>query len=105
MTGDLRHLVTLQKLVQTESEYGETIESWVDYMQVWAQVEGLRGKEFLLSRQMPGGEITSKITIRYRNDIDRTMRIKSENRIFEIIAILDKEGKRRFLEIMAREVN
>lgn len=104
--GKLRRRVTLEKLVKAENEYNELVETWVEDARLWAEVEDLRGREFHVARQVPAGEVTTRVTIRYRPGIDRKKnRIVDGSRILAIEAVLEPEGKRRKVELMCKELD
>lgn len=97
--GQLKDRITIQNYVRTPDGYGGYDETWQDIATVWANIKPLRGREFFQAQQIQS-EITHKITIRYRNDIDKTCRVKYNSKTFDIKSIIDIDNKHRFLEIM-----
>lgn len=102
--GLLRNRVTLQKLIQERNEIGEAVETWVTVAHVWAEIRALSGREWYEARQLPEGEISTTIVIRFREDIDRTMRILHNARKFNIVSVLDPDGRKKQLQLMCLEV-
>ncbi len=101
--GDLRHRVTIQKRSTDPTTGGLT--DWADYVAVWAKVEDLSDRDYFQAQMLGEASlVTSRITIRWRSDLDPHMRIKFGTRTFNIKAILDPDGRRRFLRIMCTEV-
>lgn len=100
--SELQKRITFQKPLKTDDGNFGSIITWQDVATVWAKIEPLSGREFFESQQIQK-EITHKITIRSRKDINETMRIKYEERYFNIEAILDLEEKGKIMEIMATE--
>lgn len=97
--GQLKDRVTIQNYVRTPDGYGGYTETWQDIATVWANIKPLRGREFFQAQQIQS-EVTHKITIRYRNDIDETCRVKYNGQIFDIKSIIDIDNRHRFLELM-----
>ncbi len=92
--GKLRHRITLQKPVKTQSPVtGAVVNSWADVTKLWADVVDLSAREFVAA-QAGQSEITSRITIRYRDDVTSRHRILYRGRIYNIHGVLadDKSG-------------
>lgn len=101
--GDLRHRITLQKCISIVDEEGFATQTWQDVATVWAAVENLYGREYWQAAAIQA-ENTVKFTIRYRNDIDHTMRIKLKDKLYNIIFIDNIKYQNKFIEIKAQEV-
>jgi SPP1 family predicted phage head-tail adaptor len=72
---------------------------WQDLSSVWSEA---KPQTRALQMFDSGMLIESCIfTIRYRTDIDQTMRIFYDGKIFEIDSITDIEARKRFMEIRA----
>lgn len=102
--GELRHRVAIQKTTTVQDEFGQPIETWQDVCTVWAKIEDLSGREYLIAKQIPANELTTRITIRWQNDIEPTMRIIAGQRIFDIQSIVDPDGRGRQLQLMCKEM-
>lgn len=101
--GDLRHRVTFQKH-NTDSATGG-LTGWVDCVTTWAKVEDLSGRDYFQAQMLGEASlVTSRITVRWRPDLDSHMRVRFGNRTFDIKTILDPDGRKRFLQIMCAEV-
>lgn len=103
--GELNRRITIQHITgTTTNDYGEKISTWGDLATVWASVITTGGREFFAAQRL-NEETTAVFRIRYRSDIDPTMRIKYGNRIFEILPpINDVNAKHVELLISAKEV-
>jgi len=102
--GDLRHRVTILHQTDGVDEWGAPAPGqWVPLATVWACVEGLRGNEYWQAQQLVD-QADHRITIRYRRDVTAQMRVQHDGRLFEIRAALDRDGRRRWLELICREV-
>ncbi|WP_084999597.1 phage head closure protein [Cronobacter sakazakii] len=92
--GKLRHRITLQKPVKKQSPTtGAIINTWEDVATLWADVVDLSVREFVAA-QAGQNEVTSRITIRYRQDVTNKHRILYRGRIYNIHGVLadDKSG-------------
>ncbi len=68
---------------------------------LWSDINPLTGKEENLANKTQ--EVTThKITTRYNSEIKSDMRIEFNNRIFEIVSIINPMEKNQFLEILAK---
>jgi len=87
--GKYRHIVTFQRLKETQNSYGETSandeNNWEDAFTVRVGIFPISGRE-ALTEEVRKGEISHRIHLRYREGIDNTMRIKFGERRFEIIS-------------------
>ncbi|MGE4417572.1 MAG: phage head closure protein [Marinobacterium sp.] len=100
--GELRYRVTFQKRDVDPVTGGLT--DWVDHATVWAKVEDLSGRDYLQAQMLGEASlVTTRITIRWRQDIDPHMRVRAGSRLFNIKAILDPDGRRRVMQIMCAE--
>lgn len=101
--GELRHRVTIQQPAENESSMGTVVEGWQPYATVWAAVEPLRGREYLQTLETHS-ELTARIRIRYLAGITPNMRVLYNNRIFNIVAVIDVDERHRELQLMCSEV-
>lgn len=103
--GRLRHRITIQELTGIKDPLsGEILgEDWQDVCTVWAEIKALRGREYFAAQQTIA-ESNHEITIRYRKGIKPTMRAVFNTRNFDIQAVLDKDGRKRYLTLICKEV-
>jgi SPP1 family predicted phage head-tail adaptor len=103
--GLLDRLITIQSLtVNRDPVFGAEQKSWATLAQVYAKVENVSGREFFLAKQVVG-ESVIRVTIRWRNDVTRQMRlVLDDGRIVQINAVLEK-GRHAALELICTEVN
>lgn len=102
--GELRHRITIQEFVEQVDEYGTPIGSgWQDVATVWAAVEPIQGREYILL-QNTQSELTTRVRIRYRPGIKPAMRVVYGTRIFDIQAVIDFEERHVELQLMCKEV-
>ncbi|MGD9644059.1 MAG: phage head closure protein [Elusimicrobiales bacterium] len=100
--GELRHRITFQRRGTDPTTGGFT--DWVDYATVWAKVEDLSGRDYIQAQMLGQASlVTTRITIRWRPDIDPHMRVRAGSRTFDVKAVLDPDGRRRWLQLMCAE--
>ncbi len=101
--GHLRHRVTIQKKHITTDVLKQQKETWADIATVWASVEPLSGREYFAARQT-NTDVTVKVIMRYRPGVSTDMRIIFNDRVFEIISVINHHERCRILVLMCREV-
>ena len=103
--SDLRQVVEIQSESATGDGGGGQTDPWANptlVATVRARVEPLRGDE--RSRAMRiAAVLTHRVTIRHRSDVTAAMRLKFDNRIFNIRAVIDVQERGRFLDLMCEE--
>jgi SPP1 family predicted phage head-tail adaptor len=106
--GKLKKRLTIQSLPdvpERNSDGSEKVDDsqWQDLATVWASVEPISGKEFFAAQEIVA-EITHRIRLRYYAGLTPKMRLKLNDRIFDMQRILNVEERNRELEILAREL-
>ena len=80
--GRLRHRVRLERLdylydsngnAVQDPVTGETPREWQEVATVWAEIAPISGREFLMSQAVQS-QVTARLTIRHRDDINASMR-------------------------------
>lgn len=90
--GRLRHRVTIERQVTTVNEFGEQETGWVPAGSVWASVEPLSAREFIRAQQMQS-QVSARIVMRYRPDLDASMRLIHRGTVYNIAGVLpDKDS-------------
>lgn len=87
--GPLRHRIRFEErqVVSIDPVHGHAVYGWVEIATVWGRVEPLSAREFIAAGTFQS-EVTTRITIRYRSDITRFMRIVYREKIYSISGIL-----------------
>lgn len=101
--GRLRQRITLQKQVNVRNSYGSVVTEWQNMTTVWAEIKPISGREYFASQQVQS-EVTTQITLRYLADIEPTMRVKFNERHFEIISVINPQERNITLQLMCKEV-
>lgn len=83
-------------------EYGEPLDVPIKVCDVWAAIEPLQGQDRYVARQ-EHAEVTTRVRIRYRTGIDRTMTAKYGEQEFEILYIIHPQLARKELQLMCKE--
>ena len=98
----LRQRITIQQQSQTPDTGGGFSRSWGNVATVWAEVIPISGREVLANQQLQG-QVTHRITIRYRSGVTTAMRVAYEGRVFNIRSVLNIRERDDLLEILAEE--
>ena len=98
--GRLRYRFTFQRPVRMRDASGEMIvDGWLDVFTMWGSVEALSGREYLTSSEFRAG-ITSGLRVRWRPDIDTSMRVICDGVTYDIAAVLPVKGLHKELVLM-----
>lgn len=102
--GKLNRRITIFKPPGPEDvdEAGQPIDYHIPIATVWASIEPLNGRE-LFAAQQANAEVTTRIRIRYRKGIDRTMIARYDGTEFEFLYTIHKDYAKKELHIMAKE--
>lgn len=101
--GALRHRIIIQDKTVTQNEYGEEEATWKTFLQAWASITPIMGREFLEARAQ-GQELSHKVELRARKGVTPEMRVKFGDRIFDIEAVMDVEEKGAEMVLMCKEL-
>jgi len=101
--GRLRHRVLLQRPVRNTEDGGGASTAWDVIGSAYAEVETISGTEV---EQADGlaGRANVRVTLRYRTDIEAGSRIVFGSRVLHIEAALDRDGRKRWLQCLCREL-
>lgn len=97
--GTLDKRVTILKYEDVETQYNLTQKKLIPFLKVWARIESLRGSAYY-EQYKEKTEDLSKITIRYRDNIDNSMVVQYKNRLYRINAVIDPYESHVKLELM-----
>lgn len=100
--GKLRHRIVIQALTRVEDSNGDAVESWANLdtpPETWAGYEPVSVRDFIQSRAEQS-EVASRFTVRYRNDLDASMRILFRGQAHNILGVLpDKDSGLEYLTL------
>ncbi|QIM64291.1 phage head closure protein [Frederiksenia canicola] len=102
--GRFDKVITLQRVLPKSNNYGSVKRDWEDVKTIRASIEPLQGREYFSGPFMMGENIT-RIRIRYQPDlkIDRKMRVKYGEQIFDIYSVIDSKERHEELQLMCKE--
>lgn len=111
-TGSLRQRFDIERPVKVQDSSGDPVVDWAPVARnIPARLEPLRGNE-LLAALAVASKVESRIIMRFRSDIDATMRLKryignGHYEIFNIAAVLidDKSGREYLTLPVTKGVN
>jgi SPP1 family predicted phage head-tail adaptor len=90
--GTLRERVTVQQATESRNRLGESVLEWATFADVWANVQGVSAREFLLAGQQQV-ELSHRVKMRYLTGLTSKMRLSWRGRTLEIISILEHENR------------
>ncbi len=106
MPGKYRHRATLQQRATTVDSYGEDVRTYTTLAKVWATLEAVTAREAFESQQVQA-DVTHRIKFRfaeaYLSGMNPEDRIVIDSRTFEIVSLLDRQGREREIEVIAVE--
>lgn len=91
--GALKHRITIQQKTDTQDEIGQPISAWATIADAWAHVIFNNGKEAIKSDVETASKKASA-RIRYRTDINTSMRVIFNTETYNILSILPDEDKK-----------
>lgn len=98
--GDLRERISVQRKSVTRNSIGEEVVTWPEYVELWAQAEPLRGREFFAAAQMQSS-VEMRFRIRYRADLAvDTDRVVWRGTVYDIRSVIDADARRNVTELM-----
>src|SRR5690606_39847336 len=103
-SGNLRHKVQLQaKQIAQDPNTGEMVTTWVTIARPWAEIVPMSGREFMAA-SAEQSEVRGRIVIRYRDDVDASMRVVYRGKYYAIHAVLsDAESGKEHLTLMVSD--
>lgn len=112
-SGRYRHQVSLLRRVDNQGQSGQVEHTYEPFAHPLARIAPVSGREFFAASQVQS-EVTTRISIRWRGDVDETCRVMhvtnhsvspNEFDLYDILAALpDEKTGRRELVLMCRKV-
>jgi len=103
MIGALNKRITVQELIKTPDGGGGFSQVWQSVASnpnIYAMVKPVSSSEQLSFHKLENN-ITHRIIIRYRADLNTAMRIINGTAVYDIKSIINIEGRNEYLEILA----
>lgn len=104
--GKLRHRVKIHKQVSIRSKTGAVTKNWQHELTLWSSFEPLSVKD-AINAQAEGSNITARCVLRYRDDIDSSMRVEHLGKMYEINGepLADTNSGKEYMTLMLRRIN
>jgi len=101
--GLLRYRLALETPVESADGAGGVVRGYSAVATLWAEVTPVSAaRAFEAARS--GARVTHRIAIRYADDITTRHRFRDGDRVFRIVSLRDRDGRKRFLQIDAEEI-
>lgn len=94
--------ITFQKKVEPEGPFAP-LDEYEDLISLWAESRFLRGRNFYAARSA-NVKTDVEFVVRYRTDLNEKMRIKLDNKFYNIEGILPLDNNRMYMTIKAYEI-
>lgn len=105
--GDLRRRLKIYRQTSTRTPTGAVQAGrWENVFTVWGQFVPLSVKD-IIAGQAQETQITARAKIRYRTDIDGTMRVEHAGQMYEIVGepLADNRTGREYLTLVLKGVS
>ena len=96
--GQLRHRVEILQRVKEKDKSGATVSVWRTLAKLWAAVRHVSGSETMRNDVLTAS-VRASVRIRWRTGISADMRVKTENGIYVIRAVIPDLRRREFLDL------
>jgi SPP1 family predicted phage head-tail adaptor len=100
--GELKHRAVIQAVMRVPTASGQPTKTWRTLTTVWAKVEPISGREYMLAQQAQS-EVTAKITVRYNAIFTSDLRVVVNGKTYEIESVINLDEANRYLELMCKE--
>lgn len=83
LASKLTHYITVQQRQIVKDALGQSIETWVDFASMWANVKFQSGSEFNRANR-ESSEVVASVRVRYREDITTEMRVMFKGKVYNL---------------------
>jgi SPP1 family predicted phage head-tail adaptor len=101
--GRLNQRLTLEAPIESADGAGGVARSFETVATLWAEVTPLSAARVFEAERLCA-RITHRIGIRFSPGITTRHRLRDGDRVFRIVSLRDRDGRRRFLQIEAEEI-
>lgn len=104
--GRLDSRVTIQRRIETlDPDYGSSEVAWSDLATVWAEVQDMiPSRAERIAEGVAIARRPCRVRMRWRGDLDSTMRLVVDGRQLRIVAGPAELGRREGLELVCEEL-
>lgn len=103
----LKHRIKIYRQTSTRSATGAVkLGVWEHTLTLWGQFTPLSVKD-VIAGQAQDSQVTARAKLRYRTDIDNTMRVQYAGRMYEIVGepLADNRTGREYLTVMLKSIH
>lgn len=100
--GLLNRRLALEAPVESADGAGGVTRAFSEIATLWVSVTPVSAARQIEAERL-GAKVTHRLHLRFSDDITTRHRFRDGNRIYRIMTIRDRDGRRRFLEIEAEE--
>lgn len=100
--GEMRFQVGIEEPQATPDGAGGYSEGWIEIAKVFAKIEPLTARDEYGAAQTLE-EVSHRITIRFREDVESGMRLRRGARLFDILTVHDPDETGRYLVLRTKE--
>jgi len=101
--GDLDQPLTIVNFSGAQDAAGHVLGTETTIATLFGAIRAMTGGELFIARQAQS-KATHKITIRYTDGVDTSMRVKHAAKTYELLSIADPDQRREWLELLACEI-
>lgn len=105
--GQLRHRLKIHRQTATRSPTGAVrVGQWEHILTLWGQFTPLSVKD-IIAGQAQDTQITARAKIRYRDDINGTMRVQHAGKMYEIVGepLADNGSGKEYLTLALKAIS
>ena len=96
--GKLIHRIDIQEPIESKGAMGGATKTWASFHECWADVRELSGRELNQSDQV-ASKVIATCFIRYKANIDSSMRLVHGSKVYQIESLINKDGKNKMIEM------
>jgi SPP1 family predicted phage head-tail adaptor len=100
--GLLNRRLVLEAPVESADGAGGVTRSFAEMATLWVSVTPVSAAWQIEAARL-GAKVTHRLHLRFSDDITTRHRFRDGTRIYRIVSIRDRDGRKRFLEIEAEE--
>jgi SPP1 family predicted phage head-tail adaptor len=100
--GSLNRRLTLEAPVESADGAGGVVREFETVATLWVEVMPVSAAR-AIEAERAGARITHRIGMRFTDDITTRHRFRDGERVFRIVSLRDRDGRKRFLAIEAEE--
>lgn len=99
----MRHRVGIATRILTVDAFGQQVETWNEPTTIWAQVQEIQADE-AQAYEVTQQKKKINITIRYKSGVTALDRITYAGNTFNILSVINIDGKNITMEIIAERL-